>query len=197
MQREKFFAEEQYLACMLLFKTMNLVEKAKTNPESFVQLYEQHVDRVYRYLLSRVRQVQEAEDLCSKVWEAVLQGIQNFRGLDLVSFQAWIFTIARNEVNQYFKKKGRVQPFSEEFFSVLPEESPNPKESAEHKELKGELHELLEGLPEQQQESVRLKYLAGFKNKEIAILQGISEKTVASNLVRAFEKLRKAFESRQ
>lgn len=176
---------------------MSIVRKAKTEPESFVQLYEQHVDKVFAYLVSRLRKVQEAEDICSRVWEIALNEIHSLKNEDLPSFQAWIFSISRNELNQHFRKQSHTLPLSEELAEQLPSEEATPQEFTENTLLKGQLHQLIESLSDQQQECVRLKYLADLKNKEIAKIQGVSEKTVASNLVRALKKLRSAMEKLQ
>ena len=73
-----------------------LVAGAKQDPQAFAQLYDLYVQRVYRYLLSKVGNEQEAEDLTAQTFLSALQGLERYthRG----NFAAWLFSIARRKV---------------------------------------------------------------------------------------------------
>ena len=49
-----------------------LVERARTDPAAFGQLYERYVDRVYSYIYYRVGNVQDAEDLTARTFYRAL-----------------------------------------------------------------------------------------------------------------------------
>lgn len=168
-----------------------------TDPESFVRLYEQYVERVYAYIVSRVKHVPDAEDLTSKIWEIILKELPRFKNKEEYSFEAWLFTICRNEVSHYFKKQGRTQALTDEVAALIPDPAKTPDQAYQSNESQQEIHTHLAKLSTQQQECIRLKYLADLKNKEIAAIQGISEKTVASNLVRALQNLKKSLQKLQ
>src|ERR671922_431530 len=65
--------------------------------EAFAELYDEYVDRVYRYLLYRVRDASDAEDLTSEVFTRAFANIKRYRWQGK-SFLAWLYTIARNAV---------------------------------------------------------------------------------------------------
>ncbi len=166
---------------------MDLIQRAKIEPEAFVQLYDRYVGRIYQYVLRRVGAIPDAEDLTSQTWEKALLKIHSLRAEDEFGFLAWIFSIARNELNQYFRDgKNRVPDEWPEGFQDL---SRGPLDLSKDQFDADFLRHCLAALPEKQRESVELKYFGDLRNKEIALLLGISEKTVASNLSRALKLL--------
>lgn len=174
---------------------MNLIERAKGDADAFIQLYDKYVERVYQYLLKRARSCQDAEDLSSQVWEKALQKISALKTDEEAGFLAWIFTIARNEVNQYFRKSSITMTDDEpEKYS---DSAKSPEELAKQNFDSKLIKQQLECLPKKQRESIELKYFAGLRNKEIALVLKVSEKTVASNLLRGLEFLESSLKKLQ
>src|SRR6185436_5964739 len=83
-----------------------LVEAAKADPSQFAALYEAHFERVYAFVMHRVRDRSAAEDLTADVFRHALAAIGGFewRG---VPFKAWLYRIAANEIADYVVKKTR------------------------------------------------------------------------------------------
>lgn len=166
---------------------MNLIQRAKSEPEAFIQLYDAYVGRIYQYLLRRVGDVSDAEDLTSQTWEKALLKIHSMRSEDVSGFLAWIFSIARNELKQYFR--GGKSKMSDELPEGLEDLSKGPVDLLKDQFDGAFLRDCLSALPKKQRESVELKYFGDLRNKEIALILKISEKTVASNLSRALKSL--------
>ncbi|MFA6024332.1 MAG: RNA polymerase sigma factor [Candidatus Gracilibacteria bacterium] len=177
---------------------MSLIHRAKIDPKAFTQLYEEHVQAVYQYFLIRLHTKSEAEDLTSIVWEAVLKNISHLNSNKEVVFRAWLFTIARNALNKYFKEKQnqKVVELDEEKNTFKSSER-SPNELAEENEDAKQIQILIEALPSEQQETLTLRYFSDLKNKEIAKLLSVSQKTVASNLSRALKTLRDRWKNLQ
>lgn len=163
-----------------------LIERAKKDPESFARLYETYVDAVYNYCASRSDSAEEAFDICSETWELALKNIQGLKSNHPVVFKAWLFKIAKSCLSKHYKTK-RPQPLESD--EVLASSEKNPHEESEKREEQELLRKLVKALPESQRETVELHYFSGLRNKEIALLQENSEKTVASNLSRALATL--------
>jgi RNA polymerase sigma-70 factor (ECF subfamily) len=74
-----------------------LIEAAQRDPNQFGELYELHFERVYAYVVRRIRDRFEAQDLTSEVFHQALAnlGHYEFRG---IPFAAWLFRIAANAI---------------------------------------------------------------------------------------------------
>lgn len=59
-------------------------------PEAFEQLYEAHFDRIYRYIVLKVSNQADAEDLTQQVFLKALESIGSFRWRG-VPFSSWLF----------------------------------------------------------------------------------------------------------
>ena len=85
----------------------SLVRRAQENDrEAFAQLYEAHFDRIYRYLVLKLGDVTEAEDMTQQVFLKALQSISSYKWKG-VSFSAWLYRIAHNQTVDYYRKKGK------------------------------------------------------------------------------------------
>src|SRR5438132_4137753 len=82
------------------------VEAAQRDPSRFADLYEQNFYRVYAYVVRRVGNRNQAEDLTADVFREALAGIRKFewRG---VPFAAWLLGIASRVVADHWKGAGR------------------------------------------------------------------------------------------
>src|SRR5207237_10932722 len=82
------------------------VEAAQRDPSRFADLYEQNFYRVYGYVVRRVGNRHQAEDLTADVFREALAGIQKFewRG---VPFAGWLMGIASRVLADHWKRSGR------------------------------------------------------------------------------------------
>lgn len=74
--------------------------------EAFGQLYEANFNKIYRYVVLRIGNEMEAEDVTQQVFLNALRSISSFRWKG-VPFSAWLFRIAHNQVVDYLRKKTR------------------------------------------------------------------------------------------
>lgn len=86
---------------------VGLVRQAQAGSLSaFSGLYEYYFNRVYRYMLGRVADTAEAEDLTQELFLKVMTSLKHFR-FKGPPFDAWLFTIARNLVIDWVRRKTR------------------------------------------------------------------------------------------
>ncbi|OQY46387.1 MAG: hypothetical protein B6242_07965 [Anaerolineaceae bacterium 4572_78] len=83
-----------------------LIEHAKTDPESFGILYERYIDKIYAYIYYRTGNTQDAEDLTAKVFHKALSSIHHYedRGHP---FSAWLYRIAHNLVANWHRDESK------------------------------------------------------------------------------------------
>ncbi len=176
--------------------TMSLIRRAKTDPHAFAKLYEEHVQAVYRYFAARLHDTKASEDLTSQVWEAVLKNIKHLNSNKTVVFRGWLFTIARNCLNKFFTEKKDAVTLQEEHENFASEE-PEPHALAQQSDDALQIRTLINALPDEQRETLTLRYFSDLRNKEIAKALCVSQKTVASNLSRALHTLRDRWKNLQ
>ena len=95
-----------------------LIEAARKDPRRFGDLYEENFERVYAFVVRRVRDRDQAQDLTADVFHRALAGLSRFeyRG---VPFAAWLFQIARNAIADDSKRTVRLRKIAD--FSDAPE----------------------------------------------------------------------------
>jgi RNA polymerase sigma-70 factor (ECF subfamily) len=168
-----------------------LIEEARYgDSRAFRQLYSRYFPRLYAYASYRVGNVQDTEDLVSQTFMKVVEEIDHFEWRHDNSFAAWLFRIAHNLISNYHRHSSRAEvalPLED-----LPEIAASallPDDLVLRKETFTHLRSLVATLPERRREVITLKFFGGLKNREIARVLGIDERTVASNLCRALDDL--------
>src|SRR5437764_8786210 len=83
-----------------------MVEAAQKDPAKFAELYDLNFERVYVFIVRRVRDRAIAEDLTADVFQKALATLRRFdwRG---IPFAAWLLRIANNVVVDQWKKSAR------------------------------------------------------------------------------------------
>lgn len=158
-----------------------IVEKARRDPEAFAVLYRHYLNPVYRYLLQRVNNVHDAEDITTQVFIQVLEGLVDNRYQKRSCFAAWLFTIARRRVADYFRQHPTA-PLEDP-----PSSEPELLTVIEKDEDVQRLAHLLKQLDEQHQELLRLRFSAGLSFAEMGILEGRSEAAVKMTVYRTLD----------
>jgi RNA polymerase sigma-70 factor, ECF subfamily len=165
-----------------------LVEQAKRAPEAFRALYQAWVRRVYAYVAYRVPVQADAEDLTAEIFMQVVKAIHRFEYRGEGSFAAWLFRIARNAIiNQ--AGRDRHAPLALEDLPDIAGDTLLPEQALARKERFRQLYAAIQQLSPRRQEIVRLRYFGGLRNREIAQVLGLDERTVAAHLSRALTDL--------
>ena len=161
-----------------------LIDAAQKDPSRFADLYEANFERVYAFVIRRVQDRHDAEDLTAEVFHHALANITRFewRG---VPFAAWLLRIASRAIADYWTRTGR------ETGDPLPEAGqPGPEEI----ERRAMLFQLVDRLPEAQFRVIHLRFVERKSIREIAQELGRSEGAVKQLQLRALENLRAQME---
>jgi RNA polymerase sigma-70 factor (ECF subfamily) len=140
-----------------------------------------------RYALRITGDVELARDV---VQEAFLRLCTERAELNGNHVAAWLYTVCRQRALDLRRKESRMQALVDTTIEMRQSAEPGPAavavriEEAKHADL------LLAGLPENQQEVVRLKFAAGLSYKEIAQVTGLSVSNVGFLIHRAIATLR-------
>jgi RNA polymerase sigma-70 factor, ECF subfamily len=157
------------------------IEAAQRDSRRFADLYESNFERVYAYIVRRVGDRHEAEDLTAEVFHLALKNIDRFewRG---VPFAAWLCKIARNEIVDRSQKNAR-QP-------RLDPTDDSPEPCWEEIENRARLFRMVDQLPSDQRRVITLRFAEERSIREIAQQLKRTEGAVKQLQFRGLQNLR-------
>ncbi len=166
-----------------------LIKKSKRNSRYFEAIYDQYFNRIYRFTFKKVANEILAEEFTSETFYKALLKIRSYDE-DRLTFSAWLFKIALNEIRMYFRKNQRSQYVIsiDDLLRELIDEpggiTPSDKTHLEH---------ALSTLPEQDLSILELRFYENMPYKDIADLCELSEGAVKMRVKRTINKLREDF----
>lgn len=173
-----------------------LVKRAQDKDrEAFGELFDLYYDKVLNYVFRRVLNVEYAKDITSNAFLKAIKNLDQFEWRNgPFSFSGWIFKIATNEVNQYFRKQNRYK---------LTIDDPDFKELGDDNKIAEEierkvdndkhlliLNRAIRQLKPIYQDILHLKYFEEMSYEEISQILDKNESTVRVYSKRAKEELR-------
>jgi RNA polymerase sigma-70 factor (ECF subfamily) len=187
---------------MDLSEEKELVRQAQKAPDAFAKLYDQYYPKIFGYVLRRTANLEAAQDITSETFFNALRKLWQFRWRN-VSFSSWLYKIATNEINQYFrkaeyKKSLSLEELQEQGFEPISTDDPESELIEAQEQLKQyqdflEIRVKIVRLPAKYQEVIALRFFEQKQIKEIAEILGKKEGTIKSLLHRAMEQLREAY----
>ncbi len=174
-------------------KEKELVLKAGTSMDAFAELYEYYVDGIYGYVLRRVGNVSDAEDITARTFEKALGGIGDFKWKG-ASFCSWLVRIAANTVIDHYRREGKAKMVDLEEVLPLLEASDNPTRGIERQEESRLLLQAMLALPERYRVVIELKFIDEMDNQVVAETIGCTKGNLAVRLHRALKALQREVE---
>src|SRR4030095_5049817 len=171
-----------------------LVRRATSgDSEAFAQLYDAYIARVYRYIYFRVTDDAAAEDLTSQVFLKAWESLDRYE-MGSSPFVAWLYTIARNLVIDYYRTKKESVPL-EDVHTLTHNET--PVEEVESRFDLQAMRDALQFLTDEQQQVLILKFIAGLPNENIARIMNKREGAVRALQMRALQTMAKYMENKE
>ncbi|MGH2712248.1 MAG: RNA polymerase sigma factor [Actinomycetota bacterium] len=160
--------------------------------DAFARLFERFQGPIFRYLLARLGNRSEAEDMASEVFVEAARRVRTFDGGG-AAFAGWLFTIARHDLLDRGRalKRRVVEPVPD---PPDVETAPDPADGVLDRLEAGRVREALSQLTDDQREVVLLKFAAGLSNEETAEATGKPVGAVKSLQHRGLGALRRALE---
>ncbi len=179
-----------------------LLEKIRVNPEEFGVLFDNYYNRIFSYILRRTLDYDLSGDIAAETFLKAFIKINDFKWRN-IPISSWLFKIATNEINNYYRKQKYTphsldQLFDYEDFDIANSESYEEEQKKIEEELKNFddfilIQKKLEKLPVKYQEVIALKYFEEKSIKEICEILGKKEGTVKSLISRGLKKLKDSF----
>ncbi len=172
-----------------------LVHQAQSGDvEAFAQLYDAYIQRIYRYIYFRVSDDMTTEDLTAQVFLKACENLDRYK-TDRSPFIAWLYTIARNLVIDYYRTRKKMLNFEE--IVHLADSGPAPEEEVQGRFELQAMRDALQFLTADQQQVLILRFIAGLRTREIARIMEKREGTVRVLQMRALQTLSKYMEAKE
>ncbi len=179
------------------------IKDRQGNLVSFDQVYERYFQPIFNYILHRVADVAEAEDLTARTFYKALKSSWRFRWSG-ASIGSWLYRIATNEVHAFFRERNRrrLEPLTgeDDISDPLAGSAREELEQAERELAKNhiflDLNASIRELDSEEQALLTLRY---FEKKSFAEIAQILKKrpgTLTMRTHRALQKLKRKLEER-
>ena len=156
------------------------------------QIWAQFGERLRKFIADRVLDSHVTDELTQ---ELLIKSYQNLNSLqDENRVDVWLFRIAQNVVNDYYRKRKREKVYKLEEIGNLAEslEQEEPQESI-YGELSSCIQPFVDQLPDKYRRTLTAVDLEGISQKELAEQLGVSHSTIKSQTQRARAQLRQLF----
>ncbi len=158
----------------------------KISKQKFEKIYDNQVDKVYRFVFLKVGSVDIAQDLTAQAFTKAWKKAKS--GLDIKNPSAYIFQIARREIAGHYRQASKMKIVSAEFVEIVSEEN-----IEQNKGVQMEFETVrtcLAQLKEDQQNVLVLRYVDNRPIKEIAQIINKKPGAVKVMIHRALKELR-------
>jgi RNA polymerase sigma-70 factor (ECF subfamily) len=175
-----------------------LIEAARTDKLAFSALFRRHYDEIYRHCARRLPDRGTAEDVTSQVFLKMVKNFDSFTG-DEVGFRCWLFRIACNEINSYYRTSARHSKAMDKLQQeAQPQEADTDKTvDPENQEKIDFLKTAIGQLQSDHQDILTLRFFQGLNSEQIGEVLHMNPATVRSQLSRSLKKLKKLYRLRQ
>ena len=160
------------------------------------ELIERHSQRVRSYIGMMVRDNDIANDIFQETFIKAVRVIDEGRYTDSGKFLSWVLRIAHNRVLDHFRREKASRQLNEaeagyDMIGTMRIAEPNTEDELVQGEIEQTVRNLVDLLPEEQQEVVRLRYYSKLSFAEIADETGVSINTALGRMRYALINLRK------
>ncbi len=164
-------------------------------------LIERHKNRIYSYILMMVKNQELAEDLFQDTFIKVITNLKKGKYIENGKFSSWVMRISHNLIIDYYRKQKNLQTVSNDANDYDLLNSPkysdcNIEEKLVFSQILKEVGELVEFLPENQREVVKMRHYMGLSFKEIAEETGVSINTALGRMRYAIINMRSMVEEK-
>ncbi|MEN9001074.1 MAG: RNA polymerase sigma factor, partial [Flavobacteriales bacterium] len=163
---------------------LSYIQKAKEDKKQFGFLYEKYFHQIFIFIFKKVQNEDLTGDICSKTFMKAMMNIKKYedRGFP---FSSWLYRIASNEVNLYFraqKKEVTIQINENQVTAIAQEIDLTNNEDDLHLIL-GKLQEL----PLEKSQLIEMRFFEELSFKEIGSIFDITEASAKMRVYRVIE----------
>ena len=165
-----------------------IILKAKKDIKAFDYLYRKYFPKINNFVFHRVNEEANKNDIVSNVFFKAMKRLPlyRFKNPRNCAFSSWLFKIAVNEINQYYRNIKQEEKIKNNL-----KNNPQPV-SQTHNETDFDIvKEKMRSLSLYEQNLISLRFFEKMKNKEVAQILGKKESTIKVQVHRTINKLKK------
>ena len=165
-----------------------IILKAQKNPEHFGPIYERYYDQIFIFINKRVINEELTAELTALTFYQCLKNLKKFE-FRKVPFSAWLYRIASNEVNMFFRKQKKLQrsvSIQDYHIDMLAEEL-NTEEGIDKQAL---VVKLLESLQPEELQFLELRFFEGRSFREVGQILDMTEGNAKVKTYRILKKMK-------
>lgn len=153
-------------------------------------LARRYAGALLRYLHRLSGSAQLAEDLHQQTWVSVMEHLDRFDLGASGGFKAWLYRIATNKANDYWRSAGRERAARQSLRLFADEAVPDQSQRLMETERQMELQQAIDALPDSQKQVLLMRYYSGLKFTQIAAALGCPLNTALGRMHKAMIRLR-------
>ena len=161
---------------------------------SFEVLLNRHKNRVFAFIMSKIKNKDLSEDIFQDTYVKVVNSLQKGKYNEEGKFLPWVMRIAHNLVIDYFRKQKKMQMIRSnndfDIFDVIKDSKINADEKLIKDQIFSDLNSLIDKLPSDQKEVLKMRYYEELSFKKIAEHFDISINTALGRMRYALINLR-------
>lgn len=173
--------------------------------KAFEILLKRNKDRVFGYIMSKVKDTALANDIFQDVFIKVIRTLKNGRYNEEGKFLPYVLTISHNLVIDHFRRIKKMPTISEttskyddfDIFSVLKMTDDTVEDVLIKEQIENDIVNLVNYLPDDQREVLEKRIFKGMSFKDIALIDDISINTALGRMRYALINLRKLVEKHE
>ena len=167
---------------------IDLINLAKNDSCYFAPIYKKYYEQIYRFIYQRMDDKDAASDVTSQVFLKAIVNISGYQHKGF-PFSSWLYKIAANEVNQYYRqnKKGRTVNLEENDIKNIIEEVALPFDNSRREKLV----DVLASLSLEKLELIEMRFFEKRSFSEIASILNITENNAKVKTYRILGEMKK------
>jgi RNA polymerase sigma-70 factor, ECF subfamily len=175
---------------------LEIIEKAKTDPNRFTTLYNKYYKQIFLFVYRRADDEDITADITSQVFLKAILHLPKyeFKG---VPFSAWLYRIASNEINQYFRSNKASRAISIEDAGIERLSEELPEDTSDEKEKEQMLVEGMNHLSKDEIQYLELRFFEDRSFKEVAYILKITENNAKVKTYRILDKIKKIISAKK
>ncbi|MDD2402340.1 MAG: sigma-70 family RNA polymerase sigma factor [Clostridia bacterium] len=164
-----------------------LIARVKANKQVFVEIYDAHFHKIYKYIYYRTYNQADAEEITSKTFLLALENIENYEYRN-IPIAVWLYRIASNAVIDFYRKNKQTLELDK--IKNIEASEPSPEAIMLSKSEGEQLICCMSKLPATQQQALVLRYRQNMTCREMSEVMDKTEGSIKQLLHRGLINLR-------